>query len=69
MAMSFAGFRFPEGKKDFFETIFGDGDVSFFGATFGEGNVNCFDATFGDGDVNLTRHSARLCELPRRDVR
>ena len=33
--VSFAGFRFPNGKKDFSETVFGDGDVSFSRATFG----------------------------------
>ena len=66
--VSFAGFRFPEGKKNFSETVFSDGNVSSAG-DFGDG-YQFFRATFGDG-VSLLRRDIRrrLCELPRRDVR
>ena len=52
--MSFAGFRFPTGKKDFSETVFGDGNARFYDATFGEGDVSFYGATFGEGDVSFS---------------
>ena len=51
--VSFASFRFPNGKKDFSETVFGDGNVSFSRATFGEGNIVFFHANFSEGNVSF----------------
>ncbi|MEC8200586.1 MAG: pentapeptide repeat-containing protein, partial [Pseudomonadota bacterium] len=52
--VSFARFRFPNGKKDFSETVFGDGNARFYDATFGEGDVSFYGATFVEGDVSFS---------------
>ena len=51
--VSFAEFRFPNGKKDFSETVFGDGDISFRHTKFGEGNIVFFHANFSEGNVSF----------------
>ena len=53
--VSFAGFHFPNGGKDFSITIFGKGIVSFYRATFGEGNIVFFHANFSEGNVSFRR--------------
>ena len=59
--VSFAGFRFPEGKKDFFETIFGDGDVSFFGATLAKAlSTSSTRRSASAMSASSTRHSAKV---------
>ncbi len=51
--VSFAGFHFPGGKKDFSHTVFGDGNVSFRDATLGDGDVSFDRAQFANGRVTL----------------
>ena len=52
--VSFEGFRFPKGKKDFSETVFGDGIVGFYGADFGDGDVRFRGATLSQAMSALT---------------
>ena len=73
--VSFASFRFPNGKKDFSETVFDDGIVGFYEADFGDGDVRfrgatfiasyvSFDGTrFGKGFVSFYRTTFEDCDL------